>query len=165
MTGFEEWADRYQRIFNLNTDEHVNMFAEWHRVFQAKGITAAQLEEATDFLAVNPPKARGVPVAVLHLSAITERIKSRSHVAKQDPLPAWRGRCEIEGCRDGLVTVPHPKAIVNGQWVKPWYSMGVACYCERGQSLNARFVRLEQYEREVPGWRLLYERRQSAGVG
>jgi hypothetical protein len=70
MQGFTEWARRHCTVFGLLDAKQVAMVASWQPTFDLLGWTAAELHEATTWLAANaPPRFPSE-----HLPALRQRV-------------------------------------------------------------------------------------------
>lgn len=167
-----EWVDFYGGCFGWLSDADLRMFDAWRRVFAASGYTMAELRDAAKALAANPPKWRSDHLARIHQHVRESRFAAQ--VAREREAREANEKKPCELCGDtGLVVVPHSRAVVNGEWRAPFYTMGVACECGAGFSVRSPMIRrydawvennrkgkmppviarLQDYERENPFWR------------
>jgi hypothetical protein len=175
QTDWEKWVAHHSTLFDLRGVSDMDLIALWQELLA--GYTLAEMIEASNWLALNESAA----YRTRHADLLGQRIRSvradsfRRRRALQD------AECEAiccEICRDdGLVTVPHLRAVVDGEWQRPFYTMAVGCVCQRGRRAldrmwsaaqqgdkTWRMLALEVYEASVAGWRTLIEARGSALV-
>lgn len=168
MIGFAAWAEKHCTVFGMFDPKHVQMVASWQPLFDAAGYASADLDEATQWLALHaPPKFPNE-----HLDAIRRRLmETRAVKRRGGQEDADRGDCGLCGGA-GRVIVPHRGGVENGQW-KPQagsarphhYTEAVACHCSRGRFGNwtapdrtgrakvVTMLTLAEYERINPLWR------------
>jgi hypothetical protein len=169
VQGYYEWAERHAAIFGLNTDRDPSMFAAWGQVFESCGYTAAELNEATTYLAGTPGK---VPLTrQQNLDAINSRVRDRrlDRLRANDEAAAPDSSHHLCG-GSGWVVVPHLKHVVDGEWVAPWYTMAVTCNCKLGQrrlaSLDEDRKRavytFDLYDTRNPNWEMQVQTREVA---
>ncbi len=119
----------------------------WNDLFATAGFSYADLDEVTAFLAAHPEalgaeKTRFAGKMVAHLDAIQRRVRDRKavqHVREDEERREEESTCTLCG-NSGMVEVPHPKGVVNGEWVQQrvgrnpsQYTIGVTCPCPAGQ--------------------------------
>lgn len=163
---FDTWAAKHAAVFGLQTDADVAMLGSWFELMAGQEFAADELHEATVWLATRPegpPRYRNQ-----HLEALQARVRDRRRLAEPRRRPAGQpANCALCG-GDGLVTVPHPAHVRDGQWVpsgSAWYTVAVSCRCEAGSLVRKRSLRLyedgkvpavalslERYEQTNPDW-------------
>ena len=164
-TEFHLWADNHAATFGMTPEKHAETFVAWRKVFEAAKYTAAELAEATTFLAANNPP-RWAPE---HLAGINARIRDRRAVEyrkKTDVQERDRGVCTL--CSGtGYVVVPHLQGVRDGNWVPvratrslpSYYTVAVLCRCQLGLWVGGRMspdklpMSIDRYERQNPRWR------------
>lgn len=169
---FNVWCLRHANVFGIANANGLAMIASWEDLFAAAGYSAADLNDATDWLATHaPPKFLNE-----HLGAITNRIRDRKAVdGRRESLEVHdRGSCTTCG-GTGHVTVPHPGGVVDGEWVPQrfarggatYYTVAVYCRCALGRWFEGRHDNdektwnLDRYEPRNPRWRVHMESRRS----
>ncbi len=120
----------------------------WGDLFDTAGFSYADRDEATAYLSAHPEalgaeKTRFAGKMVAHLDAIQRRVRDRKavqHVRQDEERREEEGVCVLCG-NAGMITVPHPKGVVNGEWVQQkvarggasTYTIGVTCPCPAGR--------------------------------
>ena len=160
---FKAWCKQHAALFGAV--EAVSFLA-WRRVFEAAGYTAAELAEASDWLALNRlPRWPNE-----HLAGITVRIKDRRAVEYRREVQVSDdgelGTCTLCG-GSGRVIVPHRLGVRNASWVAirltrglaSHYTEAVLCRCALGRWVGSRIFSEEQrpstladYEKINPHW-------------
>lgn len=168
-----DWVKFHGDLFRWDAAPDVAMMNAWRAAFEARGFTADELKTASMHLAqAGPPKWRDQFLEALLSRISSARLARMRH--KQEQLASARdARCTI--CSDvGLVIVPHPRCVFDGEWSYPWYSCVVACNCEAGRIkarsheevmvlareakrkdrliVPPRMWTIEEYEARNPGW-------------
>lgn len=159
---FDDWAGKHAIIFGMLKPEERQMINLWRPIFASCGYTLAELQYATDVIARDPPKYRGE-----HLERIHTVIGAFRKRKADDEASAMAAIDEYEVCKNcrstGWVFVPHPRYIVNWEWVmypgtasKP--VAAVTCSCDLGVRISTthqrkRSIGLEQYEERNPDWK------------
>ena len=139
------------------------MLVSWQEIATHAHWTEEELHEATTWLAANnPPRYKGE-----HLASITARIRERRAVeCRRHDAGDDRGTCAT--CSgSGLVSVPDPRSIVNGEW-RPirtaasrssYTTAAVLCHCPIGRIVGSRrqekyqTMTIARYEEINPNWR------------
>lgn len=177
---FDAWIERHTRVFGLVPEFGLRTMSLWFNLFTAASYTVAELNEATDWLALNAPPAKYEH----HLWAIQSRIRGARAVdfSKEAERHEWGECTQCEG--SGMVTVPHPKGLRDGLWVQirttrsgaSFYTLAVYCTCalgnwkhgkaghERLGDRRLRCLTLGEYERLNPDWRSQVEGRRRERV-
>ncbi|GIW81473.1 MAG: hypothetical protein KatS3mg105_3280 [Gemmatales bacterium] len=150
-------------IFGLTFAEDTAMFAAWEAVFEANGYSLEELEAATNEIARSstPPRTRAEHLAEIN-RIIRQRRRNQGVVNEDLSAKEVFWTCpDCDSC--GWVTVPHPKAYVDGVWQPPFWSAAVTCHCLRGiQRLESYRggdsgiqvpMSLTAYEARFPNWR------------
>ena len=162
MDGFSEWARRHCTVFGLLDPRQVGMVASWQALFDAAGYTAAELNEATSWLATHAPPE----FPSQHLGAVQQRVRSQraTEIKRREDDPD-HGSCPL--CAGGgLVVVPDVRGVVGGRWVgikggsrgATFPTHAALCKCSRGRFLNCtngrgeRLIDLATYEAVNPSW-------------
>lgn len=132
---WDDWAAKHAMIFGLTSPGDAAMFGAWREVFARAGYTSEELNEATDYIAVNnPPRYRNE-----HLGAINRRVTERRRVMRlHNQEQAEREGIEAHGLCDGTgrVLVPHLSCVIDGEWLYPWYTVCVLCSCHKGERIR-----------------------------
>jgi hypothetical protein len=163
---FPKWLDRHSLTFNLTSDRELLTLAEWEKIFAAGDYSAAELHDATGFIAQNPHVLdTKKPKMERHLIALMSRLRARRANAPKRPEPSFedKGTCTLCG-GSSCVVVPHLRGISEGRWVPipggagpRYYTFAVACSCFLGRRKNEhrdpRLLSLEEYQARNPDWR------------
>lgn len=176
--SFSDWAERHGNTFGINqTRQDFAMLTAWQRVFEIAGYTLAELDAATDAMALAPPRTRWDHLDSIHANV---RLQRRRRLAdaeqkRRDEYGESVGQCVL--CFDcGTLSVPHPRHIENGRWDFCTF-VSVVCFCWRGRQITQlqtdRFnsaqadrkdkpgdrpaLTLQQYERVNPAWKAQME--------
>lgn len=184
MTDAEsaEWIAFHKALFHLHTVHDEAMLAEWTTLFS--DCSKAEMMAASRALAVNPDKEarfRANHSQLLRSWVMAERY--RRDAAEREQLERMGS---FVGCKEclgtGGISVPHPGGIVNGQWTHPFFTLFVACRCNRGaMRLNGansglqylaekrgvpvrRMTSIEEYEALHDDWQTLVSRREQTRV-
>lgn len=170
---WDAWVDKHASVFGLEAEVNVGMFGAWREVFEVRGYTASELNEATIWIAANdPPRFRSE-----HLAAIHRRIGAHRLVAWNRQREMQQQREAYETCPrcrgTALVIVPHLACVKDRDWIHPWHTHAVACNCKRGAMLYENFrntlqntseadlkkkpwvkqlMSIGDYEMQNPGW-------------
>lgn len=157
---FDAWVGHHSTVFGMDREQDLATFLSWRELFVAAGYTAAELTEATDWVAVNVPlKYRSE-----HLAALQERIRTRRAEALAKDRRAeisWPDCHLCGGC--AFVSVPVLSQVADGRW-HGYATCAVFCACPRGQRERERFegrcqgkrkipLALAEYEPRNPAWR------------
>lgn len=141
---FTDWAMKHCQTFGLLDEREVAMVLSWREpLCEIGGYTLTELFDATAQMAARTaPKFRSD-----HLRMIQERIMNvrlaiaakESQERLEDASREDRGVCAA--CfSSGFMFVPHPAAILNGVWIRPWYEMAVLCRCALGRHISMNEV-------------------------
>ena len=183
-TEWISWKTYHATLHRLTGDDDLAMMDLWRPVFDAKGHTLGELKEASLDLAKTDPKRWRAE----HLQALLDRATSvRLAIAQAETVQGDGSEypsCEL--CHGtGLVSVPEPRSIKNGDWVTPFYRGVVSCYCVRGidrqrrhqaiisiasetkpggkkHVIPPRLMTLPEYEGVFPKWRDMERRHEEA---
>ncbi len=159
--AYTTWAERHAAAFGLRSDPDAESLLTWVDLFRRSGITPAELNAATDWLALHdPPKW-----ASEHLAALRDTIdrQRRQRLDRTPDAAPDLGECVL--CRGGgMVSVPSLKAMQLGQWG----TQAVLCRCPLGKwtgdrqggtaangERRPRLLTLDDYELLCPNWRTL----------
>lgn len=172
MDWFKDWLLEYASAVGLNTPDELRSAALWRDVFKAGKYGEDEVRTAGLAVLANLPALADSPdrflgKAPMHLAAIQRRLRSGraaglSHSQEMPTADERLGVCALCG-GTGRVSVPHPKAVVNGQWVQVngrFYSLAVVCDCALGTWLlyrldrgKVKFLLLREYHAGNPRWR------------
>lgn len=185
---FDQWAARHGTTFGISSDADAATMRTWKRVFEASDYTVAELNAATDTIAVQSQRIAGASARFLgkmmaHLEAIRSCIAEARTIDYRrdvDHQREDRGTCNLCG-GTGRVVVPHLDCIANGQWVpvrvtrRPvgsLYTCAVLCSCDlghwfgdrsevqRGTLKGSRMLSIYDYAKRNPMWRNQLQQRQ-----
>lgn len=175
MGTSEQWKEfcrAHAELFALDTPADARMLAAWWPLLGSYDL--AELLEASRFLVGLEQASRKRE----HCGLIRSRILGqRREREKQWDEAGWREREDCSrGCDLGVLFVPHPRSLLGGDWVYPWYTCAVFCLCPRGESRRERLwnshqksegklpqpMSLADYEQRVPRWRELLAERESS---
>jgi hypothetical protein len=172
---WESWVDKHAAMFALDGDHNAAMFAAWRQVFEARGYTAAELNEATVWIGGNaPPRYRSE-----HLDLLRRRIEARRLAASQAQVEMQNARgysADCPRCNGARVlVVPHLGFVRDGRWVCPWPTFAVACGCVPGRRLweslqthetskgvPSPLLSIGDYEMSNPAWADQLDERETA---
>lgn len=157
---FWEWATYHAALFGLDGDKDVETFMAWKTLFAAAGYTAAELREASDWIALNDtPKWRSE-----HLAKLQERIRTKRREDRARPAQPEQAYPDCNECHGTgwVCDLPHLGQVFGGEW-KGESTCAVFCRCSWGTREYARHrerkaMTLDQYERRNPSWREQVER-------
>lgn len=165
---YDAWAQRHATAFGWTGEADLKMLAAWYEVLGPEN--PDDLHEATNRILRTdyPSFARD------HLKAILAQIRllkaERALVGSRVASEGDRGSCAKCG-GSGRVIVPHPRSVVDGEWVPlaltrggaQYYSACVCCSCGLGrwyhehgslrvEGRERRMMTLEEYEQINPRW-------------
>jgi len=137
---WDAWSAKHQLTFGLNSEKDFAMIDAWREAFERRGYTAAELTDATVWMAGNePPVWRSE-----HLARIHKRIEWARLAAYRKEQEATTAEAEFDRCRlcgsTGFVVVPHLKFVRDGIWAPPFYTYAVACHCRKGLRVYERLT-------------------------
>ncbi len=159
---WKDWASHHAALFALRTDADKEMIALWRT--QLGHLSIGDLREASNELLTKGNTYRTEHVAAL-LRIVSEKVRARAL--------AWESRersfaCAI--CWDrGLVDVPHPACIANGELVVGNFggihylaTVVVYCGCNVGGFKHQRMREVQEDKKGrkivMPGTLIAYER-------
>lgn len=176
---YAAWTEEYSRMFGIRDPLDVRTLLSWRFVFSATRTSEAEMKAAALWLASNvgvlgEVRERFGGKMTMHLSAIQRALREVRALdkdrieARQREQESRLGTCTICGS-SGMVTVPNPKHVENGEW-RPvriarggsgpsYYTCAVLCSCALGrwkadrQSHERRQMTLDQYHAINPAWR------------
>lgn len=171
---FNGWVDRHAPIFMMNSDADLRTFAAWFNLFVSCGYTLADLNAATDAMALAPPPDKWGQLEAIHRYA-RRAATGRRQVEKQN---ATAPSVDCLLCRGtGYAMIPHPNYIDANDPLGFTALSRALCWCERGRWTESDETRkagdkpicitLRELETKVPNWRDLmgaYEDFMSARV-
>lgn len=146
------WAHRHMMLFGLTSDKSAEMIGEWCRLLFAGGYDPAELELATDWLALNaPPQYPGE-----HLAALQKRVKEQRAPHVSERPEETRGTCDDCG-GTGQVSVPDPRCLAHWPDVVGG-TCAVLCDCPLGLWLQReknqkKQLSLALWRQRMPDWR------------
>lgn len=145
-TDYSRWKLEHATLFRFG-DEDLKMMDLWRPAFESRGFEVAELLECTTHLAQSEPKTWRSE----HLNFILKRVAWRRAVRSLE-FAAEQDRQEEFTCRacdgSGVIVVPHPKSVRDGEWVHPWYECAVACSCRKGELLVERYRAINEIAKE-----------------
>ncbi len=162
MSKFSEWARRHCVVFAFD-EAKVNTVLSWEGLFAAANYGPEELNEATDWIAVNAPGLKPWD----HLAAIQDRIKTCRAVSSDVKVDNWK----CEDCRGtGRIVVPLLESVRGEDWLPrdvgggaQYYTCAVRCHCERGKQdfttiprglkKSESLMSFSVYDAANPSWR------------
>jgi hypothetical protein len=152
---WKAWAQDHVRLFGLKAlPGAAETLMEWADLFARLGYSAAEMREASEFVALDPPRYYAE-----QLGALQERVRGqRARDVEARRVGADRGTCELCG-NTGRVVVPGEglPTKIEGLCLPPLSTTAVLCRCYVGlafaQRNKAGQLTLAVYERHYPGWR------------
>lgn len=152
---YTEWADRFATMHGFRFGEEMDTLYSWYDVLGH--YTEAELEFARLYIARGTgdvPRDKTGYRSLIHRAV--NACRAERHQQLDDA--AKFGTCaNCGGC--GLMVVPHPKCVSQGEWIPPYAELGVTCNCRAGvlrrQSYHddKRGWSIERYDSFFPGWR------------
>lgn len=127
---FSRWAKHHMTLFGLSDRRDLDMLASWRRQLERLGFSEAELAEASERVALDPPGWKGGMLA-----ALRRAVESMRHVARMRAAAQRKAESEIVGqvCEHcggvGQVIVPHRLDVSHGVWVAPYRTFAVRCDC------------------------------------
>ncbi len=132
MSSFSTWAKRHCTVFAFDKEKSASVIS-WEGLFAAANYTPDELNEATDWIALNAPGLKPWE----HLAAIQDRIKRCRSVANEVKVDNWK----CDDCQGtGRIVVPQLEGVRGEEWLPrdvgagpQYYTCAVRCHCERGK--------------------------------
>ena len=171
---FTDWMAEHKARSAWGPDRDAMMW-DWEVEFDGRGVNEHEADSASRWLMANDPPM----MAKHHLAALLARIRQQRNEVGSRPAGAHEfGACAVCG-ESGMVMVPHPRAISDGEWLRPWYSLAAWCNCGLGRFKQDQFLAtdkckamaygesgeprrypppsLEEYQQRYPHWRKMVE--------
>jgi hypothetical protein len=169
---YSEWTSYHADLLALRDPSDVRLFSIWSTMLMP--FELKELREASLAIAADPSDKRRYREN--HLSMLREAVfakRAEASARERDRLDQMYSRAKCEDCDGvGLVRVPDPNWIVDGQQLERAVFLVVACPCPSGIARNNavmsrltenkaehRLMDLAQYEGLVPDWRLIVQTR------
>lgn len=157
---FKLWVADYCAAFGLADGFADVMLRRWWPAFLAANYTPQELQEALQIVMGRGPRWPNEHLPAVNL-AVAE-VRERRRESERPPL-----KCEGQPCYTcqwtGIVVVPHPGSLRNGEFVKPHLTAGVYCTrCGPGQrayEAACEHMRNQKIPRPVPITIEQYEQR------
>lgn len=181
---WDDWAGYHATLHRMTDAADLAMMSLWRDVFEASGYGADELREASIALATSGEGRWRSE----HLESLIQRVTQRRFQRMQLEQAELDQQHAAEECRQcsgsGLVTVPHPHCVRDGDFCYPFYTCVVACMCYRGErkrqqnmatrshheeKVKARRIdtpapsvlpSIAEWELRHPGWQSLLEQRE-----
>ena len=174
-TDWETWREYHSARFGLATASDAKWFASIKRILA--NATLDELKAATDAISCDPERSReGRNLGLLQREVRAKRLSARRAQADFDDDRAFKYEHQCAQCRGlGVVSAPHPKRIVDGEWVYPFETIALYCRCNVGANKFNKMAEalrelhqkrggrelfpmsLDEYEARFPDWRELME--------
>lgn len=169
---FKTWIAHHAALFWMNSPNDLALFVAWKPLVLPY--------EFVDFIDGSNyiSREKAGCFRTDHLAVICNRIEVKRLAKYQaecrDSKSDERGVCDA--CRgSGSLVVPHEKYVQNGQWIPPFPTFAVFCFCRLGQlkfdtvyrdqerQKNGQKQPLawQKYEQMVPEWRGLLKERET----
>jgi hypothetical protein len=174
---YETWRQHHAALFGFQSDADQAMFGAWYPIL--RDYVFEELMEASNWLILNKAGIyRTEQLAALRQRVTDARRKRQEEFDTANAITS--PPCEL--CKDScLVVVPHPKYVLNGQWMpdgNTFHELSVLCSCPKGTARankqqryyeehkddksdekrrlarTARTMTLAMYEQRNPGWRI-----------
>ena len=164
------WIEHHAALFQLTSDADQAMLTAWSEL--VIDFDLADALEASNWIATQ----RGAAFRTQHLGLLSARISFRKSERSRKLDEAYRNRndftCLCKGV--GVTSVPHPRFVKDGVWIRPWPLVAVTCDCTIGKAYHERLtasqiakekpvpLAMRAYESRVPHWRRLVSEREAA---
>lgn len=157
QTELLAWTKKHASRFAWTAASDIECLAEWATIQTKYGVTLDELHEVSEKMVMNTKDVFGKENHLKTLNTILHSLRERkSYAVIQDE---DRGTCTTCGAGSGLVSVPEPREVVNGEWTGVKFTF-VACSCPEGfryrnskDSKDRTLLNIEQYTRFNPLWK------------
>lgn len=173
---YDLWMEHHAVLFMMSSDQDAALFAAWRRLVLPYSL--AEFIDGSNYLATEKAGA----FRTTHLDHIRQRINVRKMELvrlrlEQEQKAMERYECKV--CNGvGVVSVPHVEHVRNMEWLPPYVSFSILCFCSLGRSkFNALTDSIhdtkakgerspgyplawEKYEALVPNWEELLKWRE-----
>ncbi len=152
---WKAWAQHHIRLFGLQAIKGAtDTLMEWADLFARLEYTPAEMREASEFIALDPPRYYTEQLGALQARVRDQRIRAIAH---RNTTHWDRGTCEMCG-NTGRVIVPGEGLPTPRDNIMPAGAMlAVLCRCAIGESMKSTKgkpqLTLVAYEARYPNWR------------
>ena len=153
------WTKKHASRFAWTMPADLECLAEWATIQTKYGVTLQELEEVSERMVMNTKDVFGKENHLKTLNTILHGLRDRKTYAVIDD--DQRGTCTACGAGAGLVSVPEPRQIIDGEWIGVQFTF-VSCTCTEGYRYRTTknhkeqpLMTLNDYERRVnPFWKI-----------
>ena len=153
------WTKKHASRFAWTQPADLECLAEWATIQAKYGVTLSELEEVSEKMVLNTKDVFGKENHLKTLNNILHGLRERKVYAVIED--DQRGTCTTCGAGCGLVSVPEPRQVINGEWTGVQFTF-VSCSCTDGHRYKTTknhkeqpLMSLADYERRVnPFWKI-----------